>query len=295
MKRLMIFRNIDGGGGNGAGEVRTDASAPAPAFSWTSPEGALSAGWTDRLPEELRGNASLKTVTSLPDLAKSYVETKRLIGAKMGVPGEQATPEQIAAWRRTVGAPDRVEGYQTEGKSLRPESIPEGLWDANNERKFLEIAHKHHLPAAAVNEILGFYGQSIADGMASSQEQQATSLQEEGGKLRQAWGSDFDANLGLAARVARTVGLDPQTHPIFTSAEVVQAFARFGRLLSEDKLVKGDVSGISGSINDRVQSITDPGSTTTLAREYRGEFGPERQQSAQQQLHQLMHAYSSNG
>ena len=84
-----------------------------------------------------------------------------------------------------------------------------------------------------------------------------------------------------------TVGLDPKTHPIFTSAEVVQAFAKFGKLLSEDKLVKGDSSGIDGSINARARDIVDPSSQSQMAREYRGEFGPERQAAAQATLHQL--------
>lgn len=118
-------------------------------------------------------------------------------------------------------------------------------------------------------------------------------LLEEGVKLRQAWGRDFDSNLNLAARVAQTVGLDPKTHPIFTNADVVQAFAKFGALLSEDRLVKGDASGISGSIRDRIREITDLASESPMAREYRGEFGPERQAAAQQQLHELMSAQQS--
>ena len=42
------------------------------------------------------------------------------------------------------------------------------------------------------------------------------------------------------------------------------------------------------SIGERVKDITDPKSTSMLAREYRGEFGAERQTAAQGTLHQLM-------
>jgi len=275
------------------GDAPSPTPSSAPPFSWAAADGSLQSGWMDRLPEELRGNASLRTIGSVPDLAKSYVETKKLIGTKLSAPGENATPEQIANWRRTVGAPDRPEGYVGETGTLRPDSVPESLWNPEGEKQFLALAHKHSLPPGAVKEILAFYGDNVAQGLQSSQQQEAATLQSEGQKLRQAWGQDYDMNLHTAARVAQTAGLDPQTNPIFAHAEVVQAFARIGRLMSEDKLVRGDTTSISGSLRDKIQEITDPGSRTSLAREYRGELGPERQFAAQQQLHQLMQATSA--
>jgi len=214
----------------------------------------------------------------------------KLIGMKMEMPGEKATPEQVANWRRTVGAPEKPEGYLGEAKSLRPELVPEQYWDAEGEKKFLALAHKHHLPPAAVKEILGFYGESIATSLGASREQEGTVLRNEGAKLHETWGREYEANLQMASRAAHTVGLDPKTHPIFTSAEVVQAFAKIGRLISEDRLVKGEAGGISTSAADRIREMTDPVSTHPLAREYRGEFGPERQAAAQGQLHALMAA-----
>jgi hypothetical protein len=141
-----------------------------------------------------------------------------------------------------------------------------------------------------VKDILDYYGGNIAKSLTASQEQQGAILQQEGAKLKQAWGGEYDGNLALAKRVAETVGLDPNTHPIFTTADGVQAFAKFGKLLSEDKLVKGDNQGINGSITAKIQDITDLKSTSQLAREYRGEFGPERQASAQSVYHQLLKA-----
>src|SRR6185503_523723 len=129
-------------------------------------DGAFNDGWLERLPETLRGNASLKVLGSLPDLARSYVETKAMIGRRLEAPGEKATPEQIAAWRKTVGAPDKPEGYAGSAGSVRPDSIPQEMWDAAGEKKFLALAHRHHLPAAAVRDIIGFYGEGIVEGIA---------------------------------------------------------------------------------------------------------------------------------
>ena len=288
------------GSGNGAfsssqhvsqpsSETGSTASAP---WTWAKEDGSFNDGWAERLPEQIRGHASLKVIGSLPDLAKSYIETKAMIGKKLEAPAQNASPEQIAAWRKVVGAPDKLEGYYADRKSLRPDSIPEGLWDQKSEQRFVQLAHKHHLSPTAVKEILGFYGENVSDGLKASQQHETAHLHNEMSSLRQAWGREFDTNLHTAARVAQMVGLDPKSHPIFTSAEVVQAFARIGKLMSEDKLVTGSAGGILGSAADRIRDLTDPSSNSILAREYRGEFGAQRQSAAQAQYHQLLQSTS---
>lgn len=307
MKSLLrILRNADAGGVSGgdtpasvpdtsSSQQSVGATTPEPGgqWAWTQSDGGFSEGWTEHLPEQLRGHASLKTINSLPDLAKSYVETKAMIGKKFEAPGKDATPEQIAAWRRVVGAPEKTDGYYANTRSYRPDSVPENMWDAESEKRFLAVAHAHHLPPAAVKDILNFYGESVSQGFKISQQRHTAHLQEETASLRRTWGREYDANLSAAARVARIVGLDPKTHPIFTSSEVVQAFARMGKLMSEDRLVTGANQGISGSASDRIRDITDPKSNSLLAREYRGEFGPQRQSAAQTQYHQLLQSTSS--
>jgi hypothetical protein len=269
-------------------ETSRSSSQHATSTTWFKDDtGTFAEGWQERLPGELKTHASLKVMPSIEALAKSYVETKAMVGKRLERPGDNATAEQMAAWRKVAGAPEKPEGYLGNAKSVRPEVIPENLWDPAGEKRFLEIAHRHALPPAAVKDILAYYGESVAQSLTASQRQETLVLHREGAKLRQAWGQDFDRNLASAAHVAVTVGLDPKTDPIFTNAHVVQAFARMGRLLSEDKLVSGGAASIAMSLADRAQEITDPQSQSQLAREYRGEFGPERQQAAQEHLHSL--------
>lgn len=274
-----------GAGANAGAGAGTGASAT-PGF--IKDDGSFSPNWLEKLPEDIRGSDSLKTIQSLPDLAKNYIETKKLVGKKFEMPGEGATPEQIAFFRKVTGAPEKPEGYLGDAKTLRPDSIPESAWDAEGEKQFLTVAHKHHLSPAAVKDIIALHGAQISGAIKMSEEQQTAALQAEGNKLRTAWGRDYDANVILASRVAQTVGLDPKTHEAFRSAEMVQTFAKIGKLLSEDKLVRGEQgSGINATIQDRIREITDLKSTSVMARDYRGENGPERQQAAQAQLHEL--------
>lgn len=255
-------------------------------WTWADEGGKFADGWIDKLPEELRGEASLKVVDSVGNLAKSYVATKKMVGKKLEAPGEGATPEQLAEWRKIVGAPEKPEDYYSgDVKSFRPDNVPETLWSADTEKKFLaEVAHKHHLSPAVVRDILKFQGDMTAAAVGQSQQAIEAQIATEKGKLQKAWGADFESNSALAKRVAQTAGLDPA---MINSAALAVAFAKLGKLFSEDKLVKGDNSGISGSIKDRIRDIQDPKSQSVPAREYRGEFGPERQAAIQKQLHEL--------
>lgn len=279
-------------GGSGAGDGGGGAPPPAATASWVKDDGTFSEGWLDRLPDGLKGNAALQVMPSLADLAKSYIETKSMVGKKLEAPGEGATPEQLAAWRKVNGTPDTPEGYLGDAKTLRPDSVPEELWDAENEKGFLAIAHKHHLNSAAVKDILGYYGQSMTKGLEQNKAAETAHLAGETTKLKQAWGNEFDLNLGHAAKAAKVAGLDPETNPIFANSDVVQAFAKLGRMFGETPLVKGESASASGSITARINEIQDPKSQAMISREYRGEFGAERQTSAQQVLQSLIKAKS---
>lgn len=274
-----------GAGGAGGGQAGGQGGG---AWSWAKEDGTFSEGWADKLPDGLKGNASLRTIGSLPDLAKAYVETKGMVGKRLEMPGEGATPEQVAAWRKTVGAPEKPEGYRGDAKTLRPESLPEDAWSADAENKFLEIAHRHHLPPAAVKEILGFYGQSLVDTLKGSQADAAAAVEAETAKLRQSWGNEFEANLNNAKTLAKLAGLDPLADPMFTSSRYVEAFAKLAPLIAGDKLVTGETPSLGATVADRIKDINDPKSQSMVAREYRGEFGLQRQQAAQATLHQLM-------
>ena len=296
----IFFAENDGGNGGAAGTLFAGAKdAPADATPQTAPGGSAPAwlkgddgtfdpGWVDRLPESLRAEASLRIMPTISDLAKSYVETKKLVGTKLEMPNEKSTPEQLASWRKTVGAPDKPEGYLGDAKTLRPDTLPESAWSSESEKAFLDVAHKHSLPPAAVRDIIALHAADVGKHLQGVGEAQNAALAAEEVKLRTEWGAQFGDNLSAAKRMAQTIGLDPNTHPAFTDSTVVMAMSRMAKLLSEDKLVKGDAPSIGTTIEGRIKDIQDTKSDSMVSREYRGEFGAERQASAQHILHQLI-------
>jgi hypothetical protein len=272
---------------SGTGATTTQATTTTPLPNWISDDGKLDPKWLEKLPEDLRGHASIQSIGTVQDLAKSYIHTKGLVGTKLEMPGEGAPPEAIANWRKVVGAPEKPEGYLGELKTLRPDTIPENLWDAEGEKSFLALAHKHHLPPAAVKELIAFDVERLTKTLGQSEAEQTEIVNREGAALKADWGNDYSAKLNIAARMAATVGLKTDD-PIFTNSRVVKAFHAMAALVSEDRLVKGDPAVMAGgTTQEQIRTITDPTSQHQLAKAYRGEINEQAQQEAQKQLHHL--------
>ena len=167
-----------------------------------------------------------------PALAKSYVETKKLVGAKqtLKIPDEHSTPEEVAAYRKAIGVPDEATGYRI----TRPEAAVSGAWDETAEQTFLAKMHEIGVPPQVVQEVLNWYGQYLSDQQRGwHREAEATSQQ-----LRTEWGPDFAANVGVANRAIQQYGGDALVdlfaqngmgrHPL-----VVKTFASIGKELME--------------------------------------------------------------
>lgn len=243
---------------NTAAPSGTSATPSQPAFVPTyegilRPDGTFAEGWTSRAlgPQY---NGPLATVKSVADMDKLVRDNIAAARQKVAPPDERSSPEQIAAWRKLVGAPEQADGYG----EIRPETIPPDMWDGESERALLDVAHRHHLSPTAVKEIVGLYGAQIDQQMRQMQSDAEHALASERARLQQAWGERYEDNLRTAHRFAATLGLSAD-HPIFTSADVVMAMARGTQLISEDRLVSGHSVGITGLAGDRATSImTNP-------------------------------------
>lgn len=67
--------------------------------------------WKTGLPEELRGDPSIKDVPDVPTLVKAFRDTKAMVGSSIRPPGPDAGPEARAAFREKLRAvaPELVE------------------------------------------------------------------------------------------------------------------------------------------------------------------------------------------
>ncbi|GAT35614.1 hypothetical protein TSACC_3685 [Terrimicrobium sacchariphilum] len=245
---MMFFEGDGAPGGGSSAPAATLLSGgegqqqQAEATPWVGADGAFADGWTSRLPEEF-GDArdGLGKFKTVPDLAKGYRELEKTLGAKgVFVPGKDAKPEEVAAYRKAAGIPEAPDKY-----NVKPEQLPEGFtWPADEALKpVLEAAHRHNVSEAALRDIIGAnmsLQQTATEAVAKAQLEEGTKY------LREQWGGEYDANIKLALSAAKVAGVDAKTLPGFTDPQTVMAFVNLAKKISDDQFVNPGGSGAGG-------------------------------------------------
>jgi hypothetical protein len=216
---------------SGAPASVTDAPAAPPAVG-EKPEWLEAKFWTDKGP-------------NVEALAKSYEVAQRALGRKAQAvvpPTEKSTPEEVAEYRKALGVPESPEAY-----NLKPEQLPEGVtWDDNVAKRAAELAHKHHISAAAMQEFMKFDMERAALMNQAAANMIEEQLQQGRSELERVWGDKMPEKIELARRAAVTAGVDP-TSQGFVDPQVVKAIVNLAEKLSDDKLVAGDQTGPSST------------------------------------------------
>jgi hypothetical protein len=269
MKRFEILRNAEGGGGGagGAGEGQGAAAGgagdgqQAPA-GYVNPDGSFAEGWHAR-PEfaEFKGVERFKSV---PDLVKSYRNLETMKGPRAGavtVPGADATPEEVSAYRKAIGVPDIPTAYD-----LKPEQIPEGIkFDEGRALKFAERAHKAGMTPAQAREVVAFQLEQEQQVQADMRLQYDNLMAEREQALRKEWGTAYPQKVAVAKQVATALGFDPNDGELFGNPKVLQFLGKVTGLLSEDSVagMRGSLpasgSGYSSPMEEARAITRDPG------------------------------------
>ena len=200
----------------------------------------VTASWRDTLPDDLKADKSLESFKDVAGLAKSFIETKKMVGARSAVPGADAKPEDVAAFRKALGVPDAPEGYALK----RPEIAAVLGWDDKAEAGFKAAAHKAGMTPVAAQAAVDYYAS-----MLQTQHDAARAMEREAGAaLRTQWGANYDANLGIANRALSQYGGDDLVEFLHTSKlgadpRMVQAWAKVGADLMESGFIRGENIG----------------------------------------------------
>jgi hypothetical protein len=245
-KYLMMFLNADAGagaggggaegaaeGGAGGGAEGAGAGEGAAASPWSlTDKGEFADGWLDRLPKDFEADKQILGKYRSPDaMAKALVHAQKATGKiseAIFMPGKDATPEEVAAFRAKIGVPEAVDKYPTSIDGLK--------LDEASVKAFNEIAHKAGLTPAQAQDIIKFEASRLE---AQEQTQKAEMQKAEEAhqkELSSEWGEKFDQRENQMKRMAQLVAL-PSDPKEWTRTNVAVALARAADLLSEDKLV----------------------------------------------------------
>lgn len=225
------------------------SAAPAAPVSAAPAAPAAPTSWVDALPVEMKGFALNKGWDKEEKAVRSYIELEKIIGAdKAGrtvvLPGEKATPEEIAAFHTKIGVPTDAAGYKIE--------LPEDFPDPEFGKVAGPLMLKHGVPKAAGDALMAdFVAQVQAGKKAQAEAEQAEFVKQEGA-LKTEWGPDFDKNVEIARRGMRKLGFtDEVIDQLETKAGfagVIKAMHAAGVAVGEGKFV--DAEGGAGSFGE---------------------------------------------
>lgn len=173
---------------------------------------------------------ALERFATPQDLAKSYFEAQAKIrSGELAKPlPKDATPEQVAEWRKGNGIPEKPEGYR--------EKLPNGLVIGEDDVPIIDKVlagplHKHGIRPEAVHEVIQEYYKFQDEQVQAQQAADAQAKPVLETKLKEAWGADFQANANIyqsfiagapeGVREALTTARDNEGNFILYKPEVV--------------------------------------------------------------------------
>lgn len=134
----------------------------------------------------------------VPKLAKSYAELTKYKGVL--VPGVEATPEDIARYRKVNGIPDEAKDYKL-GETLGEQFKSMGIEDPKMIAKYEDGFHKLNFTQGQIKGLLDVHGPVVQELVASqsgaSEKAQAANVEALKGEL----GDRFDSILGDAQKL----------------------------------------------------------------------------------------------
>lgn len=188
------------GGGGGSAPAPAGAAATLAGGGEVTPPANVPATWPDDWRQKVAGDdkAFLKTLERFNDpsaLAKSYREASAKLaqGVKPATPPADATPEQMAEWRKEAGLPENPDAYIT-GLEL-PNGMVFGEADTPVLKEFAETAHEANIPPAQFAALVQRYA-AIQDKQAAAMREADAALKNETLiELTREWGGETKGNL----------------------------------------------------------------------------------------------------
>jgi hypothetical protein len=179
----------------------TEPTSPVESAPSTPPETQTPADWRSGLTGDHASLATDKTLANIrgkdfnevgPTLAKMVVESQKVIGKRnegmIKVPGKDAKPEEIAAYREALGVPKVPSDYKVElpaDAPPGPDGQPLAIDPARFER-WSKMFHGNNMTNEQVNAVVAMSLQEEAKNQAAQREQYAQALD----TLADTWGVD---------------------------------------------------------------------------------------------------------
>jgi hypothetical protein len=199
--------------------------------------------------EDVRKQASRYTTEEA--MAKALREANVELSQRIKIPDEGADDEAVAAYRKSIGVPDDIKGYDLK----KPEHMDQAVYDDPNMQSTINgiVEHMHAAGASkkVVNSTMDAYWaiEASAADLLAKNDIAASEAAEAG--LRKDWNKNYDANMAFANQV---IGEHPDLGQlelkdgtlVGSSPYFAKVFAELGRLKQEGGMHLGLVNTEAG-------------------------------------------------
>lgn len=203
--------------------------------------------WRATLPEDMRAEKSLADVKDIVTLAKNYVNTKKLVGGSVRLPGDDASEEEVAEFYNKLGRPESPDKYSKLDKS----SLPEGTeWNEELESSYYQWAHAAGLSDKQANAMLQKYNE-FTQAHAKNQEQSGSiKMAEAAESLRKQLGSAYDQTVSMAKRFFKQ-NADEEVAEFVESSGLGNhpGFIKFVANIAKRTIADHSIDGFAGTEN----------------------------------------------
>jgi hypothetical protein len=160
-------------------------------------------GWRSELPDALKENDTFKSYATKNDLWKGHIDLSdkvkdyesKLANAILK-PGENATPEEMAAYRKAIGVPDKPEDYQ-----FTKPKLPDGLpYDESIETWFRNTAYELDLSSSAAGGLFEKWNGLMVDVFNKQTADKKAYVDSLMSDIKKEWGNDYNVKAEVAKR-----------------------------------------------------------------------------------------------
>ena len=154
-----------------------------------------------------KARAFFDRYSTIDAAANALLEKEQMLSKRVAMPGEDASEEDMARFRKVMGVLDSVEGYDV--TAMKPADYTDEQWQGEAMQSVLSpvlsAAHAAGVNQSGLKAVVDAYFGVSAAASAEQQRQDAAWLDAAEEQLRKDWGSDYKANMAAAEQAVQSV------------------------------------------------------------------------------------------
>jgi hypothetical protein len=229
-----------------------DAGTPAVDSASAPPE----QNWLLSMPEDLQNDATLNQYKTTEEAMRGFIETKRMVGDRVKVPDETATPEDLAKFYSRLGRPETPAGYEFTQVEL-PATMPidEGVVNA-----FKAKAHELGLTKKQADGVYVDYLNNLKSMNDKILTDYDTGMKAQLEVLQNRWGDQFETNKSAAINTFKSFAPPALQATVEregwgNNPDFVELFHNIAKATGEDTMRPTGSQSAFSSLDDQIKAI----------------------------------------